>query len=539
MSLQTTSLQAVLEPILANAVCLLLRWETARITPCTGIQAVHANERQYFYGAPTIAPWQSQMSQAANAERSGEVRVVGTFELCEPGIDATVVVRKTADPDAGVVLYLDVDGHFRGVMHPYDTPPEALRMDSLVFGLAVQKLLELAQPAEAAWLWCADWETVPAGYLQLPVRRALLCIHNIYDQFLANEAMQFDDRFSEFTKPDRTALRVALEQFSVVTCVSAGFKRGLLTEPIYQVNRAPHLQDVLPRIVPVSNANFYELSQVLRDIESTFRSDAGAAMEMIRAIQQKKRAVLPVPLRERLSDKCLILLMGRRDPQKQHDLCACAIRRLLKQGKCRDAFFVFATRSGGVGSDITQNAIRNLADDFPDNVFMTPELIDYFDALNQAATIVVMCSLVEPFGGAYAGLPLPLVRAVDGLAEQIVDQTSRGAAADINRLWHPCDARSSGFTFREDLSGIPETHIVPMLKELESRPMSRNVLFKAIETSLADCIERASEVWRTDQSEFFDRIRGALEIQSRRHWLANYAATRALVDHAAILERAD
>src|SRR6185369_15947620 len=143
------------------------------------------------------------------------------------------------------IVYLSVPGRFRGVETPYDTPAEApdhdgaatLRMDALVFGLAVDALLRDVGNARQ-FVWAADWETVPALWLVKDRHPTSLTLHNTFDECLAVQAWRFGARFAAFngSSPRHhgyvTALELGIDSADVVTTVNRGFAFGMRNEPL-------------------------------------------------------------------------------------------------------------------------------------------------------------------------------------------------------------------------------------------------------------------------------------------------------------------
>src|SRR5262249_23993005 len=150
---------------LAGSQFVALRYEGPHVE-CTGITAVAKQELRVFRGrgGVMVLPWSARMPSATNALAKGLVVDTGESFVVGLSADRDVSIRVLAAADNGQapVLYLDADGFFEGVESPYDTPN--LNRDVLFFGLAVKALLSKRFP-QRAWVWAADWQTVPAALL--------------------------------------------------------------------------------------------------------------------------------------------------------------------------------------------------------------------------------------------------------------------------------------------------------------------------------------------------------------------------------------
>src|SRR5262245_58018734 len=194
-----------------------------------------------------ILPWSGQMPAAATALQNGLVEDTGVSYPVSLTADHQVTVRvltATANGQAPV-LYLAADGFFEGVESPYDTPN--LNRDVLFFGLAVRALVTGRMPARA-WVWSADWQTVPAALLLHSEHRTAITLHNTFDSYLGEVLWQFgEQRYGIFRH--RTALQIALEHLDVVTTVNRGYAFGLRHEMFHTRIMADHLQFGAGRIV--------------------------------------------------------------------------------------------------------------------------------------------------------------------------------------------------------------------------------------------------------------------------------------------------
>src|SRR5262245_29339604 len=147
---------------LAGCQFVALRYEGPHVE-CTGITAVAKQELRAFRGrgGVMVLPWSGKMSAATAALEKGLVVDTGESFPVSLSAERQITVRVLAAKANGQapVLYLAADGCFEGVESPYDTPN--LNRDVLFYGLAVKALVSSRIP-DRAWVWGADWQTVPA-----------------------------------------------------------------------------------------------------------------------------------------------------------------------------------------------------------------------------------------------------------------------------------------------------------------------------------------------------------------------------------------
>ncbi|WP_165235981.1 glycogen/starch synthase, partial [Aquisphaera insulae] len=518
---------------------ILLRWETEH-TPCTGITAVTRQERRAFATLGTmIAPWQPRMAAAAAAEARGLVAPTGEeFTLagpCAPGARVRVLATTTtpaASPSAAAVMpivYLDVDGAFRGELNPYDTPD--LARDALVFGAAVGEFLDRAGASPRQFAWGADWQTVPALVLLRGRHHTVLTLHNEFDAWLAPEArVHGGGLYAPFRGPE-TALRVGLRQADVVTTVNRGYARGLRTEPIHTQVMARHLQDLAWRIVPVENANFHALKPALLELEQLLARDPGAGLRALELSRLEARGMLPEPLRSRAGEKVLVVAMGRRVAQKLHEVVAEGVRRLLRDRRGLPVFVVLATVAGeSAAADAARLArLEELEAEFPDQVEVTDGRLDYYDTLLRAADYNAMTSLYEPHGGAFEGAVVPIVRMVDGLARQVNPFEPSGRAARLAAAWHDPWDDPSGLGFREPAAA---TEVSDLSALLTGQVGDDNATFRGMVDAFAETLGAAVDLRRDRPRDYALLVRGALRAQRSRDWMIHLGGILALVEEA-------
>ncbi|HJU43813.1 MAG TPA: glycogen/starch synthase [Vicinamibacterales bacterium] len=521
----------------ARAQFVMTRYET-EFTPCTGITAVSKQERRHFRGGITVAPWCPRLDAARDAVSKGKV-VESSWKFPVADRECTVMV---SDDGHTPCLLLAVDGRFLGRNTPYDPPPNsvdrttigALRADALYFGIAVEEMLKQAG-SPYQFVWGADWETVPALVRVRHRYLIALTLHNTYDEALETEARRFNDQYDVFldSRPNttgaRTALEVGLEVADVVTTVNRGFARGMRTEPIQSRIIARHLQYLLDRVVGIDNAAFEPLSAKDRELHALLLNNFTAGAEQL--FESKKTALkgLPSDISSLACDKAVVVTMGRRVAQKQHDLLVESVRQLLTEDPAFPLLVIFATTPGDQADEERVNRIIGLSNDFPRNVVWSRDRITYYSALMQAADFNCMPSLYEPHGGAYAGTVIPIARAVDGLAEQICAYAPDSAARKLNELWHGDHAEPTGFLFREDGRGASNDEWRQLLEE---PPATSSSLFRAMRDSLTVTLKNAVTVRRERPIEYARLVLAALGKQLRADWLLNLGGMLALVERA-------
>ena len=186
----------------------MLRYET-EFTPCTGITAVSKQERRHFLDGAVIAPWCPALIRKEEKDdpvTSGKVRYV----QCEPFnvYDKKCRILVTSDEYAPII-FLEIEGQFRGLETPYDVPIKNLKLDTLYFGIGVREFLTRVESSKQ-FVWGADWETVPALYLVRERHHVALTIHNSFDECLSDQAGHFGDIYKPFLKNGRTPTNTRL-----------------------------------------------------------------------------------------------------------------------------------------------------------------------------------------------------------------------------------------------------------------------------------------------------------------------------------------
>lgn len=531
--------------LLQTIMFLAFRWETPVATPSTGITAVMRGELRAFHRRGVfVAPWQRKMKQAQAALAAGKVRDTGIFFLV-PGAphhgDVEVRVLLSENPSQAPVIYLapqpgksgggDDLTFFAGRESPYDTP--WLREDAVFFARAVDRFAHLVGLPSHPFVWAADWETVPAMIaLQHHGLFAVLHVHNIYDAFLGPDLADQSFPGAEALH-HQTILKAGLRLANVKVVVNRGYRWGLQREPLYTRVMADHLQEEVKSLVPLDNAPFVELSPELRQLEEDLSADITKGLVSLSRLKEQARLALPVEVQEKLKEKALGVVMGRRVSQKGHDVAVQAVRSLLRSTPKLPILFFFATTHGDDTSTARLQRIVQLAAEFPNNVMYSDGHLSFYNELMAAAEFNIMPSLGEPHGGAFQGCVIPVARAIDGLVVQICGYDPKGPAAVLNRFWHPPSAMCNGWIWRETAL-TDENRGVAEVKELllKDTPSSENETFKRMAQSLAETLAEAINL-RLEAPTAFARIAlGALRAQSSRSWEMNLGGVLTLVDAA-------
>ena len=520
---------------IATAQFYMLRYET-EYTPCTGITAVTRQERRCFKGGIMIAPWCPNLS-CNKVEHDpiarGKVKDSGwAFKV--KGRKCRVLV--TTD-EFIPILFLAVEGRFQGETTPYDLPLTELREDTLYFGLAVDAQLKaIASPQQ--FVWGADWECVPALHLVKKRHHTALTLHNTFDECLMNESPAFGRVFQVFHtrrkngEGVKTALEIGLEEADVVTTVNRGFAWGLTHEPLQTRVMAAHLQSNLGQVVGVNNAFFTQVKPALRDLKDLLQADAAKGARELFRQQAEARKLLPDEIREKSAGKVLVVAMGRRVAQKQHDLVVESARLLLRQDPALPLFIYFATTPGDDGSPARLERIRRLQEEFPGNIAWINERLLYFETLMKAADYNCMPSLYEPHGGVYEGTVVPIARAVDGLAEQVCGLDPHGEAAKMNALWHKENETPTGFLFREPAAQQEELLIHDLRELLSVSPSPENDLFISMRDALSETLLKAIQLRLKHPARYARLVCAAIEKQESTSWEENLQRMLMLMDEA-------
>jgi glycogen synthase len=521
---------------------IMLRWET-ELTPCTGITAVSRQERRHFRRGVTVAPWCGQMTRKTEADNpldSGSVRHLGWgFEVAGKRCQ----VLATADEALPPILYLDVEGRFTGRATPYDVEPEqpemdrvaTLRRDALYFGLAVERLLAEAGCA-SQFLWGADWETVPALLRLRPRHLIALTLHNTFDECFEPQAREFGAEYGMLLEQrpgsgeTRTALEMALDLADVVTTVNRGFSHGMRSEPLQREIMMNHIPwHLIDRVVGIDNAAFSPLNAELVSLSARLERDFSQGCQELFARKATARGKLATQ-GIHSAGKVMVVAMGRRSAQKQHDVLVEATRQLLTEQPELPIYIVFATTPEDGGQPRLEQ-MKQLAAEYPRRVACFDGRINFYADLMAGADYNCMPSLYEPHGGAYEGLVIPIARAVDGLAEQICPLHPGPEAAAVAGPWHTAGEEPSGLLFREPENST-STLVADLRALLESSPSPHNALFQGMVAALKATLTEAIDLRLHRWENYAELVRAALRRQQESSWLANLGGMTALVEQA-------
>jgi len=531
----------------AQAHFAMLRWETEQ-TPCTGITAVSKQERRHFKRGITIAPWCGELRRNGPADdplQNGRVRRTGWIfnagsKRCE--------VLATTD-ELSPILFLDIDGRFRGKETPYDVPPEppegdrvaTLKRDTLYFGLGVEKMLTEAGSPNL-FVWGADWESVPAIARVRDRHLVALTLHNTFDECLGPQARAFPEYTTLCSRrlgssQTQTALEIGLEIADVVTTVNRGFARGMRTEPL---QRNIMIRDLparlLDRVVGIDNAAFSVLGEELVRLKGQFESDFSGGCVALFDLKSLARAQLLKDHGLDARDRVVVVSMGRRAAQKQHDVLVESVREILRRDPSFPILVVFATTYDD-GGQPRLDRMRALVNEFGTNVVCLDGRLPYYRELMAAADFNCMPSLYEPHGGAFEGTVIPIARAVDGLAEQICPLDPSDCVRAISGVWHTDAETPTGFLFREsptcsrstadDLRGL-----------LSESPSPANDVFVGMRDALVRVLRQAVLLRQSQPESFARLVYAVLEKQQESSWLANLGGMMALIEQARIRREA-
>ncbi len=512
---------ARIRQLIEKATFIALRYE-ADYTPCAGIATVVREERRIFarHGV-VIAPWEPKMVEAQRALASGKVCFadsLGNIPIAY-GVTKEIRIYLAEEANREAIIYLEVPGFFQGSKSPYDTP--FLKQDTIVFAMAVVSLLDRIGTDTRQWLWCADWETIPALVLARKRYHVALHLHNVIgDNYLGDVAREFSFPV-EPSFQNASVLQVGLRQADVVAAVSRGFAWSLQHEPIYTHVIAPHLQGALDRMVAIENANFTPLTPELIQIQSLLSTDPKKGRETLDALKSEARKELPAEIQKKLQGRSLIVVMGRRSSQKLHEVSVASAQIALRRSPDLPAFWFFTTLSGDGGSDARLEHIRTLCGQFPQNADFSDGRIDFFNELLAAADFNLMPSLYEPYGGCFQGSAVPIIRSIDGLAVQVPGYEPTGAAAKLHRMWHG-GRPGAGWSVREDLNGSDNVAAAHLREIVETEFPVDNPTIRALNEIFARTVTRAVLNQAKEPEKFASLVLEGLRIQEARSWEFNY-----------------
>jgi len=446
--------------------------------PCGGIAAVMGRlprqiEKASGLSVVVITPFHHRIAKTASLA----MEPVGSFRVPHGGAALQADLLRYEEGVSWIFLRVGDPRFFAGRRHPYDvasSPGEtgaALLRDSLLFGAAAARALEVMDP-EARWvLLLQDWEAATLALALAGTGSRHLCyltLHNSYDSPASNWDLLLaglnPDACPGQTVLDRALARVEWPIFTVSEPFSLELTEDLLQAEIL----APHLRDRLrPRLVGVNNGPFADLAvpetvaaeAACGKIESFVEWKEAGRREFLKALDALAAGgpgpIWGDPCRFRRDRAPWFVLAGRDDArQKGYDVAVEAAASVLEQGA--EARFLFFPIPGDEGID-GLGFVKDLAERFPEKVLAMPFLFreGYFAALRGAA-FGVMPSLYEPFGMAnefYLNGAAGIGRATGGILLQIVPlraaaSFSQAVEARSSR-WHAPSAAPTGILYRE------------------------------------------------------------------------------------------
>lgn len=466
--------------------------------PCGGVAAVMkylpaAVQRSAHLPTVVISPCHHRIGSMARilprADHVGTVRVP-----CE-GREMDVHVLRYLDDWSWYFLQPDDPSFFAGEKHPYDVGSSGaeigrvLLRDSLLFGSAVARALQLLAPGQSWAIMMQDWEAATTALAMAEDHarhRFYLTLHNSYDADVPDERL-WDFGIAPATCPGTSVMQRAagiLEKPFLT--VSRQFAYDLMEEPLQTDLTAPHLQSLFHSmgLRGIDNGPFASLavppqiaqlatigrSEGLHKWKSVRRKQFCEALATIKQLREANQEMPWGGSQEPWGDVDRFLkhcdphapvpwfVLGGRDDsrQKGYDVAAIAAQRVLEEGL--DARFLFFPIPGDEGLPGLR-FLQHLAEDerFSDRVLVFPFRFrdGYMNGL-QGSSFGLMPSLYEPFGAAnefYLNGTVGIGRATGGITEQIVPyrQTAcfNEAVASRSNRWHGTEAAATGFLFRE------------------------------------------------------------------------------------------
>jgi glycogen synthase len=455
--------------------------------PCGGIAAVMGRLPKSLHQASgtetvVITPYHHQIERTTALK----VKQVGLVKVPLESQNTTVNVCQYEDDDkrSWYLVMAEDKRLFAGRRHPYDVgnTQEAiarnLRRDSLFFGAAVSRSLDVIAPGVRWTLLMQDWEAATTALAmsgQNSSHRLFLTLHNSYDSGGIDEPelrnVGIDP--SKCQGPPGTSSASVLERALPLTIgpiftVSEQFASDLTEDKLQVEVMVPHLQKMLkPRLHGVDNGPFADLAisdevlgeatrgnfKPLQDWKSAMREEAFIALNEHRPSEDE-----PVwgDLGKFSQDDAPWFVMAGRDDtrQKGYDVAVLAIKEFLEKGG--DARFLFFPIPGDEGK-AGLSFLKQLAEEHPERVVALPFRFraGYFAALH-GATYGIMPSLYEPFGMAnefYLNGTAGIGRATGGILQQIVPLHAASAFSSAvqtraNR-WHTASAYPTGILYRE------------------------------------------------------------------------------------------
>jgi len=523
----------------------MIRHET-EFFPSAGITAVTKQERRNFTGGMILAPYFPEMEEKKVKAGKQKSPIFPTGIQITAGkykgeiwitADKPLPKDKTLIP----IVYLYVDGYFTSDTDPYYSGKpnnnDLLKQDALVFGLAVKGFFDLIYGMgirfNGKFINGADWESVPALFLVKDMLKTSITLHNIYDHCLKDYVDNMDEFKHTPLNSDLTVLQIALDELNVATCVNRIFEWGMLHEPFHTEVMAKHLHSRLGKVIGIDNGRFRNLSDKEQEILKALQQDLvreekqgekklfeyknGFEDKLI--IEVEKADEKRIPKRTiTLKNKAVFVFSGRLVPQKLHDVSVAAVRKFLQtEGNKEKAVFFFPVMPGPNDGN-RQRLLRELEEEFPENVvYNYAEKCPFYGELQIRADFNVLPSLYEPHGSAYDGFGIPLVNLLDGLLGQVHDPYAIGEAAKRTRMFHPTHEKASGLGFYASPPNNTSKSLHDLYEELNKEDglsqYTVNEIFRAMVDALRVAFDRAVKL-HNDKTRFAEMTCTALEKQA-------------------------
>lgn len=413
-----------------------------------------------------------------NIKKTSALKMLSIGEVSVPysGGQIPVEVYQYDDKVSWYFLRAKDSRFFAGENQPYDVGQDNLIRDSLFFGAAVTRALQVIQTGTDWILLMQDWEAATTA-LALASRgrncKLFLMLHNSYDSggISGNllRSMGIDPHACSGGSSMATVLERALPliEWPVLT-VSNQYALDLTEDILMAEIMAPHLRDRLrSRLIGINNGPFIDpnisddliADAVRRNFDSLEKWKHAKRDDFVQAVEEfhpsSEKPLWGNQEQFKADELPWFVMAGRDDPrQRGYDVAAGAVYDFLDQGgKARFLFFPIPGEEGLTGLDF----LKNLSERFPGYVLVFPFMFrEGFMAALQGAAYGFMPSLYEPFGMAnefYLNGTVGIGRATGGLLQQIVPLRE---ASSFNQAvkqradrWHEETAPPTGILYRE------------------------------------------------------------------------------------------
>jgi hypothetical protein len=530
---------------------ILLRYETP-YSPAGGIAPVVDKERNNYHGGLIIAPYFKNIKKTKNGELLSTGIIFNAGEYAEYKIEVIITHDSfpyTKGKPIPVIFLAVTNGNFfTPIKTPYyegepDISKEIcaikLKTDSLIFGIAVKAffeyLIEMDVSLGRKFCNAADWQTAPALFMiKSMVNKKSVTLHNTYDAWLGSEAKTINTYKSTPFSGEETALQIGLRFADAVATVNRGFEWGIFNEIVQKHSLAGHLLPYLRnKFIGIDNGRFRDLNLKEMEILVTSRNNTKEAIAKLFDYRESAQESIGKSLKERgihidFKNKAVFGFFGRLSAQKLHDVSATSVRRFLQTGSNKERAIFFFSVLPATEDTRRQKQLEKLMGEFPDNVVYTYDIDDcpYYEKLSTAAVDWnCLFSLYEPHGAVFQGANSILVRAVDGLNEQVNDPLTVKEAGKRNRQFHQTHEPISGIKVFEELpDSISEEQLIGQYTALNSCGLSlsdNNQVFNAMVDALTCGIERAVKLRLDNTNEYTSMVFTSLEKQTQGDWSVN------------------